>query len=418
MSAVFPIEDDPRYRIITASAGQTAFAVAFPFQSAGDVKAFEEDAGEWVEIDDAGYTVTGAGNPSGGTLTFTAGRTGGERILILGLAVLERLTSIVLNGRFSSRATDDELDRNRLIQQELKREIDRAVKASYGETAPTIDLSVPDGSVLIKNGLRLEAGPSSDQISAAQGYAEDAIAAAADALAAANQALAAAAAAAASAASIALPSPAGAGNAGKVLQSSGSAWILDVLAIAQVSGLADALAAKLALAGGVMTGNLAIHKATAQIRLALANGTLPWDIRYDSTTLSFYYNNTQVLRIGQDGNINATVLGDWLSTILGNKAATSQLFGVGQTWQDVTASRAAATWYQNSGSRSIDVCISSASSGGTTRVKCGASIGSAAPVGITGAAGNYSTTVTFAVPPGGYYGLDGPASISLWSEMK
>lgn len=173
MSQIFPIEDDPRFRILVASAGQTTFAIPFPFQANADVIALEKVDDLFFEIV-GGYTVTGAGNPSGGTLTFSVGREENDEILILGSAVLERLTSIVLNGRFSSKATDDELDRNRLIQQEVKREVDRAVKTSYGEVAPTLDLNIPDGRALIRMGQRLIAGPNAQEISSAQGYAESA----------------------------------------------------------------------------------------------------------------------------------------------------------------------------------------------------------------------------------------------------
>lgn len=43
-----------------------------------------------------------------------------------------RLSSIVRDGRFASKLTDDEFDRNRIIQQEQQRDINRSLKLGFG----------------------------------------------------------------------------------------------------------------------------------------------------------------------------------------------------------------------------------------------------------------------------------------------
>lgn len=181
MSVVLPIETDDRFRKYTASAGQTVFAVPFPFQDNADIAALLQNAttGDYTEISSTLYTLTGAGNAGGGSLTFLAGRTEDEVILILGRAVLERLSSVVRDGAFSSKLIDGELDRNRLIQQELARETARALKMEFG-AGPGLTLSadIADGEVLMKSGDRLVPGPNAAQIAAAEGHAEAAEAAA------------------------------------------------------------------------------------------------------------------------------------------------------------------------------------------------------------------------------------------------
>lgn len=187
MSAVLPIEEDPRFRLYTATAGQTQFAVSFPFQQDGDITLFSRDLSSgWAEISPVLYDIAGAGTVNGGMVTFLAGRADGEELLVLGTTVLDRLGSIVRDGRFNSRLTDDEFDRSRLIQQELRRDADRALKTDFGGDGLTIDPDIGDGDTLIRHGNRLSKGPNAADIAAAQGNAETAVAAAGAAVTAKN----------------------------------------------------------------------------------------------------------------------------------------------------------------------------------------------------------------------------------------
>lgn len=159
MSVVLPIEDDPRFRIYVASEGQQAFAIPFPFQDAIDIGVYADIEATWVPIDRASFSISGARNPSGGTVTFSTGRTLDERILVLGEAALERLTSIAINGRFSSTATDDELDRNRIVQQEIRRDVDRALRVRIGGAPLELVDDFEDGDSLAYNNGRIGKGP-------------------------------------------------------------------------------------------------------------------------------------------------------------------------------------------------------------------------------------------------------------------
>lgn len=134
MSVVFPINQDDRFQSYTLTAGQTLVSVPFPFQDNRDVRLVRISlAGSSTPLTEpSDYTMTGAGAPSGGSATLVVPGAAGEKIEVYGLAVLDRVVSIVRNGKFSSDAIDFDLDRNRLIQQEQARDIGRAFKAPFG----------------------------------------------------------------------------------------------------------------------------------------------------------------------------------------------------------------------------------------------------------------------------------------------
>ena len=138
MSTVFPINANDRVARYTATAGQTAFAIDFPFQAASDITLTRTRAGATVTLaQPADYTVTGAGT-SGGTATLSAASLAGDIITVIGDADLTRTTDIVRAGRFNSAAIDSDLDRLTLQAQELRRDVDRAVKADFGSAGAAL----------------------------------------------------------------------------------------------------------------------------------------------------------------------------------------------------------------------------------------------------------------------------------------
>ncbi|CAN7376801.1 hypothetical protein LJR231_002269 [Phyllobacterium sp. LjRoot231] len=150
MSVIFPINTDVRFRQIIASAGQTLFAIAFPFQDDADVTIEKIDlAGNRAVLSYPGnYLISGAGSPSGGSFTLTVPALAGEKYRIVGTAIIDRLISVVRNGRFSSDAIDSDLDRSRIIQQEQERDIDRALKFDFGTSFSLIAAPI-DGASLV-----------------------------------------------------------------------------------------------------------------------------------------------------------------------------------------------------------------------------------------------------------------------------
>jgi hypothetical protein len=98
--------------------------------------------------------------------------------------------------------------------------------------------------------------------------------------------------------------------------------------------------------------------------------------------------------------------------------ATSQDLGVGQTWQDVTGSRAVGTTYTNTTGKPIQVVAKQAASTGSiilTPAINGVNI--ATSVGVLNAA---VATVSFIVPPNQTYSiaLTGSGTVLVWSELR
>lgn len=96
------------------------------------------------------------------------------------------------------------------------------------------------------------------------------------------------------------------------------------------------------------------------------------------------------------------------------KGYVDGLVGSSQSWQDVTASRAHSTQYQNTTGAKIEVSVRGTGSGIHAQVSTNAS--SWVNVGTFIVAENVS--VNFSVPNGHYYRLNGVVTINYWSELR
>jgi hypothetical protein len=166
MSAVFPVTADPRYRLSTAVTNQTAFSVPFPFLATADITAYKIglDGLTTLLSYPTNYTLTGAGNPAGGTLTLKLGAQAGQKLLIVGTASRARGNSVVRGGKFDSKAIDEDLDRLTIITQELDREMARTVRAAYGATPASLTPGV-DGTLAVwQADGELGSGPDADVV--------------------------------------------------------------------------------------------------------------------------------------------------------------------------------------------------------------------------------------------------------------
>lgn len=126
---------------------------------------------------------------------------------------------------------------------------------------------------------------------------------------------------------------------------------------------------KLSRSGGDWTtGDFEVRKANAQIRLSLADGSLPYDIKYTTPHLTVYRNGIGVFQIRDDGDVYFFKNANLLSTLLNAKAALTDVLGIGQTYVDVTASRVSGTAVTNSTSKPIVAYIAQSGSGNTVQV--------------------------------------------------
>lgn len=161
MSVLYPITADPRFRLTTATAGQTTFSVPFFFQDNADVVVIRIDGNTGLQTtltEGVHYSLTGALEVAGGTVTLAAGATAGDIYLRVGQAVLDRVTSITRAGKFRSEALDNDIDRFVLIAQELYRELERVPKSAYGVTPPELSAGADNTLAVWRNG-NLEEGP-------------------------------------------------------------------------------------------------------------------------------------------------------------------------------------------------------------------------------------------------------------------
>lgn len=112
-------------------------------------------------------------------------------------------------------------------------------------------------------------------------------------------------------------------------------------------------------------------------------------------------------------NLKATLL-TYFDTLYSRKTS---IFGIGQTWQDVTGSRALNTTYTNTTGKPIQVVMYGApvSTGNNDLIVDGISISSYitndTPSGASG-------TISGIVPHGSTYSITGSTAIRKWSELR
>ena len=95
-------------------------------------------------------------------------------------------------------------------------------------------------------------------------------------------------------------------------------------------------------------------------------------------------------------------------------------FGAGQSWQDVTASRALSTTYTNSTGKAIlvNVCVTCTDNdGGMTATVGGVRVGFSSGRQSSGT-GEWQNTITFIVPNLTSYVVSGNSGMVFWSELR
>lgn len=87
--------------------------------------------------------------------------------------------------------------------------------------------------------------------------------------------------------------------------------------------------------------------------------------------------------------------------------------GWGQTWQNVSGSRTFSTSYQNTTGRPIQVALSL----DTTAQFVQVSVDNSTWINVAQSSGS-KTSMSFVVPNGWYYRINGSTTISVWSELR
>ncbi len=123
----------------TAAALQTIFPYTFRIFADSDLKVFVDGVLKTLTTD---YTVTNAGNPSGGNVVFNDGLVGGESVVNLRELPITQAIDYVENDNFPAESHEEGLDRSVMILQELKNLIGQSLK--LGESSVQSVPTLPD----------------------------------------------------------------------------------------------------------------------------------------------------------------------------------------------------------------------------------------------------------------------------------
>lgn len=128
----------------------TAFAVPFYFLANADLRVvlINDTTGiGTVQTETTHYTVAGAGNPAGGTVTMITAPATGETLLIKRDLDLKQETDYVPNDPFPAESHEEALDRLTMIAQQVDEKVDRAILAPEGDDG-TVDYTLPGADSL------------------------------------------------------------------------------------------------------------------------------------------------------------------------------------------------------------------------------------------------------------------------------
>ncbi|MBT5658556.1 MAG: hydrolase, partial [Rhodospirillaceae bacterium] len=92
----------------TGDGTQTAFTYPFPIFADGDIEVYLDDTLKTITTD---YTVAGAGDSAGGTVTILAAPLSGIVVTLLRNIPIKRTTDFQEGGEFRAKVINDELDK-------------------------------------------------------------------------------------------------------------------------------------------------------------------------------------------------------------------------------------------------------------------------------------------------------------------
>lgn len=134
----------------TATSGQTDFTVPYEFAADADLAVYQRSAGS--DPDDAAdiltltteYTVSGAGDDAGGTVTLVTGATTGDIITIERAMTIDRTTAFTPMGLLKADNFNDEYDNQTLIESQVNMILgSRTPKYPASATIQSRDLILP-----------------------------------------------------------------------------------------------------------------------------------------------------------------------------------------------------------------------------------------------------------------------------------
>jgi len=123
----------------TGDGVEDTFAYTFKIFAGGDLDVYVDGVLQTLNVD---YTVTGAGNPSGGNVVFEAGSipANGATIAIIRVLDLTQETDYVEGDKFAAETHENALDKLTMICQQIKETFGRALKFLSYSTFKDVDL--------------------------------------------------------------------------------------------------------------------------------------------------------------------------------------------------------------------------------------------------------------------------------------
>ena len=132
-------------RVSYAGNGSTTlFTVPFLFPADADLRVVLRSAAnvETLQVLTTNYTVAGAGNPAGGSITMGAAPATGETLVIRRVVALTQGIDYTPNDPFPAETHEAGLDRGMMAAQQLDEALDRALTVPESDTATTIELPI------------------------------------------------------------------------------------------------------------------------------------------------------------------------------------------------------------------------------------------------------------------------------------
>jgi hypothetical protein len=126
-----------------------AFTVPFYFLDNSHLQVVLTSAAnvDTVQTITTNYTVSGSGNPAGGTVTMVVAPALGEKLTVIRSVPLTQSTDLVDNDPLPAEVLETALDKGIMIDQQIQEQLDRAIKVPIGAGSAT--LPSPQASSLI-----------------------------------------------------------------------------------------------------------------------------------------------------------------------------------------------------------------------------------------------------------------------------
>lgn len=128
----------------SGNSSTVAFAVNFYFLANSHLKVLSRaaDGTETLKVLDTDYTVIGAGNPAGGTVTMTTAPATGTTLVIARNVPLTQVTDYTPNDPFPAETHEQALDKLTMEVQQINEAIDRSIKLSLSNTMASTEFTV------------------------------------------------------------------------------------------------------------------------------------------------------------------------------------------------------------------------------------------------------------------------------------